>query len=54
MAKHTKKRFFTPLRITGLLLFLLIIGALLGYLLLKDANIAVLNPQGIVAASKRI
>lgn len=47
--KPNKKRRITPLRLTGILLLGSIIVGLVGYLLLADKNIAVLNPQGIIA-----
>jgi cytochrome o ubiquinol oxidase subunit 2 len=51
--KKSKKSFFTPGRIAFLIAFGLIIGVLVATLLLHGKNIAVLNPQGIIADKQK-
>ena len=51
--KKSKKSFFTPGRLTILIICGLIIGVLIAILLLHGKNIAVLNPQGIIADKQK-
>ncbi len=47
--RKPKKSFFTPVKVVVFVLLILVIVILGSYLLLNGKNIAVLNPQGIVA-----
>lgn len=48
-----KRRLFTPVRVTGAIVSGLIIFSLVLWLLIHDKTVAVLNPQGIVAAQQK-
>jgi cytochrome o ubiquinol oxidase subunit 2 len=51
--KKPTKPFLTPLRIVSLVFFVLIVVGLGSFLLLNGKNIAVLNPQGIIADKEK-
>lgn len=52
MTTKQKKSFVTPKRLTGMMVLLLVIGGLGSFLLLDGKDMAVLNPQGIIAAKQ--
>ncbi len=51
--KSPKKPFFSPWRVTFLVLFALVIVGLVTFLLLNGKNIAVFNPQGQIAMKQK-
>lgn len=51
--KKQKKPFLSPFRILMLIIFVLVIISLATFLLMNGKNVAVLNPQGIVAEKER-